>query len=486
MTREEVLQALSAWLRAEFGKVIAVRGVRRVRHAAGTTWIAKIVVPASTGDIAVRDLEIDEEGNVQEPLTVDELIDAVQKPRVVEPTESDPFADSGDLGDLMGGFDDDAPKESEDLEALDHDALYARAAGLAASNDRASLRKARDLMPRLLSDPDKRTAVLVWMAVVERKLDNIPIALQHLEAAAREFADRFDLPALQKLAALTHELLGDEEYARSPIKRLLDESREKMRPVASIFECPQFLALGPDDRDFLGDNLKLRALKPGEDLVREGEPSRNVFVIKSGLVGVHLELPEGGTRLVRTCYPGWLLGESSVLIPDDPRCTATLRAETATEVWVIEASILKQVLEENPDVRYRIEATKHLHRIDSFFSMHETLGQLEAIVRDELLACIRRISAIDADTTLIAANEPPTVACLVMKGEVALVEGEKVVGTVGADRFVGVRDAMHAIAPPVSAVARPGSTVAFFDAEMLRALGEKSPEAVVAVLERLG
>lgn len=482
MTREEVLQALSAWLRGEFGKLIAPRDVRRVRHAAGTTWVAKIVVPAPSGEIPMGELEIDEEGNIVEPLTVEKLIEALRRPKEEQLSASD----AGDMGDLMGGFEDFAPAADEDLDQLDHTALYARAASLAASNDEVSLKKARDLMPRLLADPDKRTAVLVWMAVVERKLDNVPIALQHLEAAARDFADRFDLPALEKLAALTHELMGDEEYPKSPIKRLLDESKEKMQPVGSIFECPQFLALPSDDRDFLGDNLKLRVLQRDENLVREGEPSRNVYVIKSGLIGVHLELPEGGTRLVRTCYPGWLLGESSVLVPDDPRCTATLRAETETEVWVIEGTVLKQVLADNPDVKYRIEATKHLHRIDSFFSMHETLSQLEAIVRDEMLACIRRISHFEEASQLIEANEPPKVACLVMTGEVNLLEGAKVIGTVGADRFIGVRDAMHAIAPPVTAMARPGATIAFFDAEMLRKLAEKSPEAVIAVLERLG
>lgn len=259
-----------------------------------------------------------------------------------------------------------------------------------------------------------------------------------------------------------------------------------MRPIDSIFECPQFLSLGTATRTLMKRKMQIKKLAAGEDLIREGEPSLNVFVIQSGLIGVHLELPEGGTRMVRTCYPGWLLGESSVLVADDPRCTATLRAESDTTVWVLEASWLKEVLTENPDVKYRIEATKHLHRIDSFFSMHESLGQLEAIVRDEMLACIRRITHFEQAAQLIEANEPPKVACLVMTGEVTLLEGAKVLGTVGADRFIGVRDAMHAIAPPVTAMARPGSTIAFFDADMLRQLGEKSPEAVIAVLERLG
>jgi CRP-like cAMP-binding protein len=482
VTREEVLQALSAWVRAEYGKMLALREVRRVRRAAGTMWLARLVVPAGGGDIAIAELQVDEEGNILNPLSLAQLIEAIRDPpsiRVDEPT-----ADG--LGDLMDMGDPEPSQEELDLDKLSHAQLYKRASALAGASDEASLKKARDLMPRLLSDADKRAAVLVWMAVVERKLKDIPTALRHLDAAAREFADRFDLPALEKLAALSHELMGDKDYASSSIRRLLDESREKMRPIANIFECPQFLNLSNDDRDWLGDSIKVRELKVGEDLVREGEPSRNMFVIKSGLIGVHLELPEGGTRLVRTCYPGWLLGESSVLVPDDPRCTATLRAEKPTEVWVIDAGILKDIMKENQDVRYRIEATKHLHRIDSFFSMHETLGQLEAIVRDDLLACISRIGVMDKDEVLIPANEPPKVAGLIMTGNVVIREGDREVALIPADRFVGVRDAMHEIAPATAAIAKAGSTVAYFDAGMLKKLGERSPEHVVAVLERLG
>jgi len=54
------------------------------------------------------------------------------------------------------------------------------------------------------------------------------------------------------------------------------------------------------------------------------------------------------------------------------------------------------------------------------------------------------------------------------------------------DSFYGVRDAIHRIAPSLTAIARPGTTVAFFDAEKLQKLCERSPEHVVAVLERLG
>ena len=77
-------------------------------------------------------------------------------------------------------------------------------------------------------------------------------------------------------------------------------------------------------------------------------------------------------------------------------------------------------------------------------------------------------------------------ALLIARGELALFEGEKAIGTVGADQFFGVRDSLHQIASSITAVARPQTTVAFFDAAKLRKLTERSPEHVIAVLERLG
>jgi hypothetical protein len=150
---------------------------------------------------------------------------------------------------------------------------------------------------------------------------------------------------------------------------------------------------------------------------------------------------------------------------------------------------VRAMMEEDLAFGQRIAETKQIHRIDSFFSMHETMGQLDVQVRDEVLSCLQRLESFEEETLLLPANEVPAVACLVARGSVGLFApegGEVPVAVVEPDSFYGLRDAIHQIAPKLMAIARPGTTVAFFDAGRLQQLCLRSPEHVVAVLERLG
>jgi CRP-like cAMP-binding protein len=415
-------------------------------------------------------------------LTADHVIEAARRAqRVSLVPPADELSDFGEV-------EDEEPALSI-LEELDTPVDMRIEAALA-KGDPDSLRVARDLLPRLLSDHDKQGATLFRMADVEVKLGEHALARGYLEAAAREFADRFDLPNLEASAALALELVGRDGFAGSPIHTLLEQSRARLHPLTNVFDARSFAGLPEDVRVRLASHLTLRTLAPGETLVSEGDPATNVFIVKSGLLGVWLEKPSGGSWLVRCCFPGWLLGESSVLGTGDVRCTASLRAERVSEVWTLPAPAMRTAMNEDLSFGLRIAQTKQLHRIDSFFSMHETMGQLDVQVRDDMLSCIQRLETFDQQTILLTANEVPTVACLVARGSIALFEeskpGAPPIAVVEPDSFYGVRDAIHRIAPSVSAIARPGTTVAFFDAARLQQLCERSPEQVVAVLERLG
>lgn len=491
MIRERVWKTVAEELRHKFGTLLDVRDVRRVRRVAGDAWAVSVVLATSGGDIHVADLVVDDAGAIAPTLGPDHLVDAVKRSLVVvsPPPSLDELADFG----VDVGVEEEAPPSSLGLDRLleekaPEQPIAERAQVALAKGDRKSLFEARELLPRLLADHERRGSTLLTMAEVESKLGEPSLSRGYLEAASREFADRFDLDALEKAAAVALQLYGREGYTTSPVHQLLEQSRARLKPIGDLFDSRSFSWLPEAMRSRLLPHVTTRTLAPGETLVAEGDPSQNVFVVRSGLLGVWLEKPEGGSWLVRCCFPGWLLGESSVLGGAEPRCTATLKAERVSEVLVCPAKVVRELMEEDLAFGQRIAETKQIHRIDSFFSMHETMGQLDVRVRDEILGCLQRLETFDADTLILPANEVPTVACLVARGTIGLFadDNETPIGQIEADSFYGVRDAIHAIAPSYAAIARAGSTVAFFEGTKLQRLCERSPEHVIAVLERLG
>jgi CRP-like cAMP-binding protein len=485
VTREAVWQTVSDGLRKDFGRLLDVRDVRRVRRVSGVAWAVTVVLAAPSGDLHVADVIVDEAGVVTPTLGAEHVIEAVRRFERASQLPAAP-TDLADFGDVTDHEDEPALAMFGEVE--EEEPLEVRAAAAVALGDRDSLIEARGLLPRLLSDHDRRGTTLFTMAEVELKLGQPQLAQSYLEAAAREFADRFDLYSLEQAAALALEISGRDAFAGSPIHHLLEQSRSRLTPIANLLEARSFLDLPPDLSEALVRQATLRTLAPGEMLVSEGEPALSVFVVKSGLLGVWLEKPSGGSWMVRCCFPGWLLGESSVLGGPEARCTASLRAERVSEVWVLSAAAVRALMGTDLAFGLRIAQTKQIHRIDSFFSMHETMGQLDVHVRDEMLSCIQRLESFEEETILLPAHVVPSVACLVARGSIGLFEGSggQPVGVVEADSFYGVRDAIHRIAPAVTAIARPQTTVAFFDAARLQALCERSSEQVVAVLERLG
>jgi CRP-like cAMP-binding protein len=480
VTRDQVQAAVAAYLQGEFGKLLVVRDLRRVHHVTGVGWKVRIVAPLRTGDVDIAELEVDERGVLSPLLDPDGVVEVLRSTHDDQPPPSVRL-DSLDLG----GFDmEEAPLSAEQVNTTQ--VLVKIRSHLM----RRELDKARELYPRLLTDPEVRASALLGMADIERKLDNRQIAIGYLEAAAREFADRFDLEGLEDAASATLEMLGQEAFVRTPVHQLLERGRARIQPIISVTMAPALAGATSAERSWLEKHAEIRTLKRGEFLLREGEPSRAVFVIRSGILAVLLEKPEGGQRVVRCCFPGWLLGESSVLSDGDPRATASLRAERITEVFRIDASLLKTMLHKSPELRDRLAQTKQIHRIDSFFAMHETMGQLDAQVRDDMLACLERIQTFEEDTLLFPSGEVPQQACLVARGELALHEGWELDvpprATIGVDRFANVRDAIHSIESPFTVFAKAGSTIAFFDGKKLQRLAEHSAPHVAAVLERLG
>src|SRR5207249_902726 len=89
--------------------------------------------------------------------------------------------------------------------------------------------------------------------------------------------------------------------------------------------------------------VRLRQLSPGQPVVRQGEPARAYYVVRRGTVEVVEEMPDGGTRVIRSLGPGHGFGELGVA-ERAPR-TATVRAATNAEVFELDVGTFQRLLE---------------------------------------------------------------------------------------------------------------------------------------------
>lgn len=87
-------------------------------------------------------------------------------------------------------------------------------------------------------------------------------------------------------------------------------------------------------------------LKPGEVLIKEGDPGGDLYVLESGTLSVSRD----GVDLARVEAPGALIGEMSVLL--GTHNTATVRADKAATVRVVKDALA--YLERQPLVALRV------------------------------------------------------------------------------------------------------------------------------------
>jgi hypothetical protein len=83
VTREQVWKRVSEALREGFGRLLDVRDVRRVRRVAGDAWVVTIVLAASSGELHVADLIVDDAGGMTPALSADLVLEAARRAKRV-------------------------------------------------------------------------------------------------------------------------------------------------------------------------------------------------------------------------------------------------------------------------------------------------------------------------------------------------------------------------------------------------------------------
>ena len=104
----------------------------------------------------------------------------------------------------------------------------------------------------------------------------------------------------------------------------------------------------------LAPYLADRLFDAGDVLMRQGDPSPGIYLIKSGRATVLLEGPNGQRVRLRTLLSGTVLGEIS-LYRDEP-CTATVVAEERCEVLHLSPQSFASLCQSDPPVAAELHA----------------------------------------------------------------------------------------------------------------------------------
>ena len=88
--------------------------------------------------------------------------------------------------------------------------------------------------------------------------------------------------------------------------------------------------------------------RPGDVLIREGEPAAQLYYLASGAADVHSR-----GKLVGRAVPGQLLGEATVL--GESAAIATVTLTEPSRFWCAQGRSLNAYLAANPDARHALE-----------------------------------------------------------------------------------------------------------------------------------
>jgi putative peptide zinc metalloprotease protein len=138
--------------------------------------------------------------------------------------------------------------------------------------------------------------------------------------------------------------------ARWSRRRLADlrfrlQTSWRVEAVDLITSLPAIAELDDSDAADLAGRVGRRRVRPSEVVVREGSAADAFHVVRAGRFAVTERSADGGERPIRHLGPGEAFGELA-LLEGRPR-TATVRAETAGELFVVDAGTFGRLLAPN-------------------------------------------------------------------------------------------------------------------------------------------
>ena len=131
-------------------------------------------------------------------------------------------------------------------------------------------------------------------------------------------------------------------------------------PRSILRKMPLFEGLEDTQLDAVAALLKDRRCGAGEVIVQEGDPGDEMYILRAGRVAVskaiHLEVPGRGEvnfeKQLVVLEEGSYFGEVGLLASDTR--SATVKAITPCELWVLEAAPMQALMEQDTRLGYHL------------------------------------------------------------------------------------------------------------------------------------
>ena len=104
------------------------------------------------------------------------------------------------------------------------------------------------------------------------------------------------------------------------------------------------------------NGLPVRTFEAGTYLMHDGDAGDNFYVVRDGTLEILLAAGTPDEMLLRLCGPGEYVGEMGLILPDGKR-TATVRAKTRVQTWVMNHAEFNRMLERWPVIAYAMVNT---------------------------------------------------------------------------------------------------------------------------------
>jgi CRP-like cAMP-binding protein/Zn-dependent protease len=209
------------------------------------------------------------------------------------------------------------------------------------------------------------------------------------------------------------------------------ETRWRVEAAELIDALPAFEDLPPELLSDLAGRVKLRTVRQGQPVFRQGERATAFYVVRTGVIHIETEHPDtGDTEVLTMLERGDSFGELA-LLQTTPR-SATARAATETELFEVDEATFDRLLADQitaPTFGLTLQAMAEIRELSAF-------SHLSSDALGELLQHGAWVTAAPGEV-LVRQGEEGDAFYAIRAGQVDVVRDDEVIATLGPGDYFG-------------------------------------------------